>query len=144
MPIFFSLGGEIVTNFRVSSLHEIPPSKVVLFDTTTKQILKIAGSKLPAHYRRRLENYKYGPGVFKIDFALSTPIPWKAPECQLAATVHLGGTLEEIADSESHIWRGQIPDRPFVLLTQPMNHARRPESIRHGLTVTCPTDRHLT
>jgi phytoene dehydrogenase-like protein len=115
---FEHLGGEIETGRMVSSLDELPRAKAVLFDLTPRQIVSIAGDRLPPGYRRRLERYRYGPGVFKLDWALDGPIPWKAPSCARAATVHLGGTLEEIADAEAAIWRGVHPEKPYVLVAQ--------------------------
>lgn len=115
---FISLGGEIEIRRRVQNIDELPVSKIVMFDITPRQILLIAGHRLPARYKRQLENYKYGGGVFKMDFALSEPIPWKAKECSLTATVHLGGTLAEIAEGERKNWRGQQRENPFVLLAQ--------------------------
>jgi len=85
---------------------------------TPRQLLHIAGERLPSQYRRQLEAYRYGPGVFKLDFALDGPIPWKAAECERAATVHLGGTLDEIAEGENQVLRGRHPDNLFVLLVQ--------------------------
>jgi len=111
-------GGEIVTDAPVASLAELPASRVALFDVTPRQLVAIAGDRLPAGYRRRLERYRYGPGVFKIDAALDGPIPWKAAECARAGTVHLGGTLGEIAAAEAAVWRGEHPQRPFVLVAQ--------------------------
>ncbi len=113
-----SLGGEIVTDRHVESIDELPPHRAVLLDVTPRQLVRIAGQSLPAGYRRRLEGYRYGPGVFKMDFALDGPIPWKAEACARAGTAHLGGTLEEIATSERAVWRGEHPERPFVLLAQ--------------------------
>lgn len=115
---FLSLGGRIETNRRVENIDELPASRVVLFDVTPRQIIEIAGHRLPDSYRRRLETYKYGAGVFKMDFALSEPVPWKAKECSAAGTVHLGGTFEEIAASERDHERGKISEKPFVLLAQ--------------------------
>jgi len=113
-----SLGGEIVTGTRVRSLKDLPPSEIVLCDLSPRGLLQIAGESFPACYRRALEKYRQGPGVFKVDWALRGPIPWKAPQCGLAGTVHLGGTLAEIARSERDCWRNEISERPFVLLTQ--------------------------
>ncbi len=113
-----SLGGEIVTGLRVTSVDQLPPRRAVLFDVTPRQLLQIAGDLLPAGYRRRLSGYRYGPGVFKMDWALDGAIPWKAQECNRAATVHLGGALEEIAASERAVWQGRVPERPYVLLVQ--------------------------
>jgi phytoene dehydrogenase-like protein len=114
-----SLGGRVVSGTRVSSLAELRGADAVLCDITPRQLLEIAADRLPASYGRAFETYQYGPGVFKLDWALSSPIPWRARECGRAATVHLGGTLEEIADAERAPWEGKAPDRPFVLLAQP-------------------------
>jgi phytoene dehydrogenase-like protein len=113
-----SLGGEIVTGHRVEALTQLPPARAVLFDVTPRQLLRIAGDRLPANYRRALGRYRYGPGVFKLDWALDGPIPWRAAACARAATVHIGGRLAEIAASERAPWRGQHAERPFVLLAQ--------------------------
>jgi phytoene dehydrogenase-like protein len=114
-----SLGGEIETGREVGTLAELPSSRLVLCDVTPRQLLALAGDVLPARYRRRLARWRYGPGVFKADFALDGPIPWRAPEVTEAGTVHLGGTLGEIAASEREVWQGRHPERPFVLLAQP-------------------------
>ena len=123
-----TLGGEIQTGFEVSGIEALPQAKTYLFDVTPRQLLGIAGHRLPPGYRHQLERFRYGPGVFKIDYALSAPIPWKAPECGRAATVHLGGTLDEIAASEQTVWRGQHAQRPFVLFVQqtPFDPSRAP------------------
>jgi phytoene dehydrogenase-like protein len=113
-----SLGGQITVGHAVESIDDLPPARAVLLDVTPRQLLKIAGQRLPAGYRRRLEGYRYGAGVCKVDFALDGPIPWTAAGCDQAATVHLGGTLPEIAGSERAIWRGEHPQKPFVLLAQ--------------------------
>jgi phytoene dehydrogenase-like protein len=113
-----SLGGEIETGVEIRSLSELPPARVVLCDVTPRQLLALAGEALPARYRRRLALWRYGPGVFKVDFALDAPIPWRAPEVAEAATVHLGGSLDDIAASERDVWAGRHPERPFVLLAQ--------------------------
>jgi phytoene dehydrogenase-like protein len=113
-----SLGGEIETGRRVESLAEVGETRPVLLDVTPRGLLALAGDRLPGRYRRGLERYRYGPGVFKLDWALDAPIPWKAEECARAATVHLGATLEEIAASETAPWRGEIAERPYVLLAQ--------------------------
>ena len=114
-----SLGGEIITGWRIASLDELPPARALLLDLTPRQIVQIAGDRLPAGYRRRLEAYRYGPGVWKVDLALDGPIPWRTVECARAATVHVGGSLEEIAAGEAAVGRGECPERPFVLLAQP-------------------------
>jgi phytoene dehydrogenase-like protein len=113
-----SLGGEIETGRRVGSLWELSVARIILLDVTPRGFLSLAGDRLPAGYRRRLERYRYGPGVFKLDWALDGPIPWRAEACARAATVHLGGTLEEIAASEREPARGRVAERPCVLLAQ--------------------------
>jgi len=112
-----ALGGEIFTGVPVESIDALS-SGLILCDITPKQLLQIAGQRLPSGYKRSLENYRYGPGVFKMDWALNHPIPWKAEACKRAGTVHLGGTLEEIAQSEREVWAGKLPEKPFVLLAQ--------------------------
>ena len=114
----YSLGGEIVTGQEIRSLDDLPVSEAVLLDITPQQIVQIAGDRLPSGYRQRLESYRYGPGVCKVDYALSGTIPWKSADCGRAGTVHLGGTLEEISASERAVWRGEHPERPLVLLAQ--------------------------
>ena len=113
-----SLGGEVVVNQMVASLDELPPSRIVLLDITPRQFLRIAGDRLKTGYRRQLKRFRYGAGVYKIDYALDGPIPWTADECSLAATVHLGGTLDEISTSERLVGKGEHPDKPYVLLVQ--------------------------
>lgn len=113
-----SLGGQIVTGAPVGSLADLPPTRAVLLDLTPRQVLQVAGERLPAGYRAALGRYRYGPGVYKVDLALSEPIPWRAPECRLAGTVHVGGTLEAIAASERAMWTGSHSERPYVLLAQ--------------------------
>jgi phytoene dehydrogenase-like protein len=114
-----SMDGEIITEWPVTSLEELPQTRLVLLDVTPRQFLHIAGSRAPASYRRKLERFRYGMGSFKIDWALSEPVPWKAPECRLAGTVHLGGSLDEISESERRAWRGEVSERPYILFTQP-------------------------
>jgi phytoene dehydrogenase-like protein len=113
-----ALGGEIVTGEPVESLADLPPARAVLCDVTPRQLARLAGSRLPTRYRRALERYRYGPGVFKLDYALAGPLPWEAPECERAGTVHLGGTLEEIGEAERAPWSGRHAERPFVLVGQ--------------------------
>lgn len=115
---YCSLGGDLETSTPVNSLAQLPEARAVLLDITPRQFLQLAGDRLPAGYRRRLRRFRYGPGVFKIDYALDGPVPWSAEECLQAATVHLGGTLEEIASAEAAVWRGVHPDKPFVLFVQ--------------------------
>ncbi|MCS6825516.1 MAG: NAD(P)/FAD-dependent oxidoreductase [Caldilinea sp.] len=112
------LGGDVVCGWEVTDFAELPPAQAYLFDTAPKGLLRIMGERLPARYRRRLERFRYNPGVFKIDWALERPIPWKAELCYRSATVHIGGTFEEIAASERAVWQGKHPERPFVLLAQ--------------------------
>jgi phytoene dehydrogenase-like protein len=114
-----SLGGEIVTGHRVETVDELDDAGAVLLDVTPRQVLALAGHRLPAGYRRALGRYRYGPGVFKIDWALDGPIPWRDPAVGRAGTVHVGGTLAEIATAEAAVAAGQVPDRPYVLLAQP-------------------------
>lgn len=124
-----ALGGEIATNFRVESIDGLPLARAVLLAVTPRQLLGLAGHKLPAPYRARLERFRYGPGVFKVDYAMDWPIPWQAAACARAGTVHLGGTLAEIAASERAVAEGRPPEQPFVILAQPslFDATRAPE-----------------
>lgn len=123
------LGGHSVTNYPIKELRQIPSSKVVLFDISPSQILEIMGNELPTHYQLKLLKYRYGPGVFKIDWALNSPIPWTAFGCDQAGTIHLGGYFKEIAFSESEVNNSHCPDKPFVLIAQPslFDSSRAPE-----------------
>lgn len=112
------LGGEITTGVTVETTADLPKAGIILCDITPKQLVQIAGERLPEGYKRQLSRYRYGPGVFKVDYALDGPVPWKARRCYEAATVHLGGTLEEVAEAEWAVWRGEHPERPFVLTAQ--------------------------
>lgn len=116
---FASLGGRVIANTPVRSLAELSDADLILCDITPRQLLEIAADRLPESYCRSLEKWRYGPGVFKMDWALDGPIPWKSPECARAATVHIGGRFEEIAESERGPWKNRISERPFVLLAQP-------------------------
>ena len=129
-----SLGGEIETGRTVGSLDELRGASTVMLDVTPRQFLSLAGSRLPGRYRRALERYRYGPGVHKVDYALSGPVPWRAKECGSAATVHLGGTLEQVAAAEAEVARGGHPERPYVLVAQQslFDPSRAPEG-RHTL-----------
>lgn len=113
-----SLGGEVRTSHPVRSLRDVPPSRAVIFDVTPRQLADIAADELPPSYVEKLRAFRYGPGVFKVDWALDGPIPWKARECAGSATVHVGGTLEEIAVHEREIWQGRNSAKPFVLVAQ--------------------------
>ncbi len=123
-----ALGGEVVTGHPVDGLAELPAARAVLFDVTPRQLVAIAGDRLPPHTRRRAQRFRYGSGVFKVDWALDGPVPWTAEGPRRAATVHLGGTLEEIAASEADVAAGRHPDRPFVLFVQhqPWDGTRAP------------------
>jgi phytoene dehydrogenase-like protein len=112
------LGGVIETGSEVTSLRELPQARVVLCDVTPRQLVAIGGDPLPSRYRRTLDRWRYGPGVFKLDYALDGPVPWRAPHVGKAATVHLGGSLAEIAESERTPWEGRHAERPFVLVAQ--------------------------
>jgi phytoene dehydrogenase-like protein len=128
------LGGEIRTNHEVRSMSDVPPSKFVLFDVTPRQLARIAGDELPTSYMKKLNAFQYGPGAFKIDLALDGPIPWKAAECARSATVHVGGTLEEIATHEHAVFHGRMTDKPFVLVAQQsmFDATRAPEGKHTG------------
>jgi phytoene dehydrogenase-like protein len=112
-------GGAFETGRHIASLEDLPAARAVLLDLTPRQALQVAGSRLPPRYRRALERYRYGPGAFKLDWALDEPIPWQASECARAATVHLGGTFAEIAAGERSVWEGVPGKRPFTILVQP-------------------------
>jgi phytoene dehydrogenase-like protein len=114
-----SLGGDVVTRARIASIDDLPPARAILCDLSPRPLLAMAGHRFPPSYRRRLERYRYGMGVFKVDWALAAPIPWRAEHCRRAGTVHVGGTLHEIAASEQAAWSGRAAERPFVLVTQP-------------------------
>ena len=133
-----SLGVEIVTGRRVQSLDDLASSRCVLFDLTPRQILNIAGDRLPSSYRKKLGAYRYGPAVFKMDWALDGPVPWRAAECAQSATVHVGGTFAEIEASESAVWEGKCTDRPFLLVAQPslFDPSRAPAG-KHTLWAYC-------
>jgi len=129
-----SLGGEIETGRRIERLDELPEARVVLFDTSPEQLARIAGDALPAGYRRRLGRYRYGPGAFKLDWALDGPIPWRDPACREASTVHVGGTLEEVCAAEGDAYRGRPPAPPFLILCQQseVDASRAPEGRHTG------------
>ena len=132
------LGGEVETGHRVDSLEEIPRDTVVVADVTPRQLLSIAGDRLPPRYRRSLGHFRYGPGVFKVDWALDGPVPWAAEECTRAGTVHVGGTLDEIARSEADNVAGRVSERPYVLIAQQslFDPTRAPEG-KHTLWAYC-------
>ncbi|MGD8474207.1 MAG: NAD(P)/FAD-dependent oxidoreductase [Anaerolineae bacterium] len=133
-----SLGGEIRTGIQVRSLNDLPKAKAILFDTAPRGMVEIAGDRLPAGYRDSLSRFRYGPGVFKLDYALDALVPWTAEECLRAGTVHLGGTLEEITESEAAVWRGEHAERPYVIVAQHslFDDTRAPEG-KHTLWAYC-------
>lgn len=114
-----SLGGRVITGSRIDHVSEKASADVTMCDFTPRQLVQLSNGKLPESYRRSLESYRYGPGVYKVDWALREPIPWKAKECLRAATVHLGGSFEEICESEAAMSTGQLSARPFIILVQP-------------------------
>ncbi len=116
---FIELGGVVKVGSPVASMKELPKAKALIFDVTPKQLAEIVGSAFPSAYLARLKKHRYGAGVFKLDWALNGPIPWKDPRCLECGTLHLGGSLEEIAAAELCVWSGVAPEKPFVLLSQP-------------------------
>lgn len=132
------IGGEIVTGHRIGSLSELPAVKAVLCDLTPRQIVRIADQTLPSRFLRKLARYRYGPGAFKMDWALNAPVPWRSPECSKAATIHLGGSFAEIVASEKLVNSGQHAEKPFVILCQPslFDPTRAPEG-KHTLWAYC-------
>jgi len=133
-----TLGGKVKTSSRVETLSALPGYDLLLCDVTPRQLLKLAGERLSDHYKHRLQAYRYGPGVFKVDYALHAPIPWKASDCGRAVTLHLGGSFEEIAASEQAVRDGRHADRPFVLLAQPslFDSSRAPQG-KHTAWAYC-------
>jgi phytoene dehydrogenase-like protein len=138
VSILRSLGGEVVTGTRITNINDLPPAAIVLCDLSPRPLLQIARHRFPAAYTRLLERYRYGAAVFKVDWALSAPIPWRAVECRHAGTVHLGGSLAEIAAAERAAWQGRVGEPPFVLLSQPtvVDPSRAPEG-RHVAWAYC-------
>ena len=135
---FRSLGGTIETGAPVENVDQLPKARAVLCDVTPRQLLKLAGHKFTAGYRAKLERFRYGPGVFKVDWALDGPIPWRAAGCARAGTVHLGGTFDEMAHAERAPWRGDHAERPYVLLVQqtPWDETRAPSG-KHTAWAYC-------
>jgi phytoene dehydrogenase-like protein len=132
------LGGKVETNHRLESLNDLPKSRAILMDISVWGFLRIAREQLPSAYRRRLESFRHAPGIFKIDYALSEPIPWKAEACRRAGTIHLGGTMNEMAAAERDVARGKIPERPFTLVAQQslFDETRAPRG-QHTLWAYC-------
>jgi phytoene dehydrogenase-like protein len=133
-----TLGSTVRTSWRVESLATLPNYDLILCDLTPRQLLNIAGERLSKPFQHQLQKFRYGPGVFKVDYALSAPIPWKASDCSRAATVHLGGSFEEIAASERAVRNGQHAERPFVLLVQPsLFDSSRAPAAKHTAWAYC-------
>jgi phytoene dehydrogenase-like protein len=136
--LFVSLGGKIETNFYVQSLDQLPSAQAVLFDVTPRQLLQIAGHRFSSFYKWQLERYRYGMGVFKVDWALDAPIPFTADACRQACTIHLGNTFEEIRANEQLASAGKHPEKPFVLLVQPgLFDASRAPAGKHTAWAYC-------
>ncbi len=135
---FTKEGGEIQTGFMVKSLEQLPASKAILLDVTPAQLLSIAEDQFSSLYKWQLKRYKYGPGIFKIDWALSQAVPFTNANCRSAATVHLGGTIEEICKSEAVISKDRHAEKPFVLFVQPgvVDASRAPEG-KHTAWAYC-------
>jgi phytoene dehydrogenase-like protein len=133
-----ALGGEIITDSRVENIATLPDANAYVFDITPKQLLDIAGDRLHGVYKSRLQQFRYGPGVFKLDYALDSPVPWTAKEALRAATVHIGPTLDEIVASEHSTWQGTVSDAPFVLAVQTslFDDSRAPHG-KHTLWAYC-------
>lgn len=140
---FRYLGGTIITGHEVQHIDELPSATAVLFDLTPQQVARIAGSRLPDSYVRALRRYRYGSGIFKIDWALSEPVPWRAAACRRAGTVHVGGTLEEITAAEAAVWQGNVGPRPYLLAAQQslVDDSRAPAG-RHTLWAYCHVPAH--
>jgi phytoene dehydrogenase-like protein len=135
---FRALGGKIETNHPVQSLKALPKTNIIMLAVTPRQFIEMAGDEMPGRYRRQLEKYRHGPGVFKLDWALSEPIPWTNGDCRRAGTVHLGSTLGEIAASERAVWRGDNADKPYVIVVQSslFDGCRAPDG-RHTVWAYC-------
>ncbi|RYF85283.1 MAG: NAD(P)/FAD-dependent oxidoreductase [Chitinophagaceae bacterium] len=135
---FTAIGGKIETSTLVTSYEQLNFAKIKIFDLTPRQLLRLKNLEFPHLYKKQLEKYRYGPGIFKIDYALKAPIQFTASECNRAGTIHVGGTIEEIAKSERDVWLGKIPEKPFVLLSQPtvFDKTRAPEN-RHTCWAYC-------
>lgn len=138
VDLLIEFGGKLRTSSPVRSMADVPSSRAVLFDLTPRQVLAIAGDELSSTYRWQLERFRYGPAVFKVDYALSEPVPWANPACRQAGTVHVGGTVAEVAASERAVSRGQHSERPLVLVAQQslVDTTRAPAS-QHTLWTYC-------
>ena len=133
-----SLDGRIITGQWVRRLHDLPPARATILDVTPRQLIDLAGARLPGRYRRGLEHFRYGPGICKVDWALDGPVPWQADVCREAVTLHVGGTFAEVAQSEADVAAGHHPDHPFCLVTQPsvLDPTRAPAG-KHTLWAYC-------
>jgi phytoene dehydrogenase-like protein len=133
-----ALDGRIITGQWVRRLHDLPPARATVLDVTPRQLIELAGDRLPGRYRRGLERFRYGPGVCKVDWALDGPVPWQAGACRDAVTLHVGGTFAEVAQGEADVAAGRHPDRPFCLVTQPcvVDPSRAPTG-KHTLWAYC-------
>lgn len=141
---FEALGGEIVVDCKVEDLEALPKAQAYLFDTSPKGLIAIAGDLLPEGYLNSLQRFRFGPGVFKLDLALSGPIPWTNPHCRQAGTVHLGGSLAEMVESEQACWEGRVAERPFVLLSQQsIPDPTRAPAGQHTCWAYCHTPPHF-
>jgi phytoene dehydrogenase-like protein len=133
-----SLGGEVLLDHPVSDFADLPSAATIFCDTDPRQLARIAGSRLPHRFRARLRRHRYGPGAFKVDYALDGPAPWRAPACLAAGTIHLGGTLAEIARAEREVHQRRHPERPFVIVSQPsLFDASRAPAGKHTLWAYC-------
>ncbi len=143
--LLVALGGRIETGRLIAHIDELPPARAVLFDTSPAALAAIAGVRLPDAYRRRLQRFRHGPGAFKIDYALDGPVPWTAEPCRRAGTVHVGGTLDQLAAAEADVARGRHPAQPFVLVAQQslIDPARAPSG-QHTLWAYCHVPAHST
>jgi phytoene dehydrogenase-like protein len=132
------LGGKIEINHPVENLNDLPKSRATLLDVSVWEFLRIAGDQIPSGYKSRLKSFQHGPGIFKIDYALSEQVPWKAAACRLAGTIHLGGSIDQIAAAERDVARGKIPQRPFTLVAQQslFDKTRAPQD-QHTLWAYC-------
>ena len=129
---FKSMGGTIQLETTISSIDDLPKTGAVLFDVTPRQLARLVGHKFSRAYRKKLENHNHGPGVFKVDWALKAPVPWKDAACSKAATLHIGGTLEEIATAEGDAWKEIAPEKPFVFLCTTQSFRQDPRSRRNA------------
>lgn len=132
--VFVRHGGEIQCGISITRFAQLPKARTYLFDLSPAQLISICGERLPQSYRRKLKRFRYGPAVFKVDYALNQPIPWKDSDCLLASTVHVGGSLDEVAESERGAWLGQPPTKPFIIVCQQslLDSSRAPPGAHTG------------